>query len=166
MNKVCLLMGALLTAAPVFSQTQSGIDPVTSFQLTETREQVRERMGAPALVASFGDFESWQYQIDVADLHDFSHQFVFRRATGELISVTHTYEPERILDALFPEAETHVFQFPEADYGVRLRRLGGGRLLLAMGSAKVGQPVGQILLIRESELHFFHSWLKLEASFP
>jgi hypothetical protein len=122
-------------------------------------------MGSPAMVAPFGDFLSWRYQIDNPDGHDFSHELVFRQSTGELISFTRNFDPERTVDDVFPAAETEVYYYPDAahpEYSVRLRRLSGGRLLLAPGSGQPGALAGQLMLIRESELRNFVSWLKLE----
>jgi hypothetical protein len=45
-----------------------------------------------------------------------------------------------------------------------VRRLSGGRVLIAMGSTKAGQLTGQVVLIRESELALFHPWLKLDSN--
>ena len=161
MKKYAVLFGALLLAAPVFSQQED----VLAFQLTETRAEVRAKLGAPAVVAPVGEFESWQYQIGVEDNHEFSHVILFRATTGELLSLTRNWEHERAVDELFPESQSKVYFFPDAahpEYGVRVRRLNGGRVLMAMGSAKPGEPTGQVVLIRESELHLFHPWLKLD----
>lgn len=161
MKNCVVLLGALLFAAPVFSQQ----DEILNFQLTETRAQVQQKMGHPALVSPFGEFESWQYQIGVEDNHEFSHILLFRVSTGELLSLTRNWEAERTVDELFPEAETQTYYYPDAEhreYGVRVRRVGGGRVLMAMGSAQAGQLTGQVVLIRESELSVFHPWLKLE----
>ncbi len=113
------------------------------------------------MVAHFGkDFESYQYQIGSADSHEYSHQIVFRRS-GELVSVTRNYEPERLVDEFFPAAETTVYCHPDpaVSYCLRLRRLSGGRLLLAMGSARAGIATGQLVLIRDSEVRSFYPWL-------
>jgi hypothetical protein len=154
-------MGALLLAAPAFSQQ----DELLTFQLKETREQVAQRMGRPALVAPFGEFESWQYQIGVEDNHEFSHIFLFRVSTGELLSVTRNWEHERSIEELLPLTESKAYYYPDSKnpvYGVRVRRLSEHRVLMAMGAAENGQPTGQVVLIRESELHHFHPWLKLD----
>jgi hypothetical protein len=98
----------------------------------------------------------------VLDEHDFSHQLVFRKTDNQLISVTRNYEPERNVDQWFPPAETTVHFYPDANkpqYSVRLRHLSGGRILMAMGTSKAGDTTGQIVLIRESELRYFHPWL-------
>lgn len=58
------------------------------FLLHETKEQVARAMGQPKFTAEFGhDFESWQYQIGDIDHEGFSHQFVFRKSSSELVSV-------------------------------------------------------------------------------
>ena len=168
------LFGALLLVAPLFSQS-AWIDPQTKvgsrepvwFQLTEDREQVGKLLGKPVLVAESGkDFYSWQYQIDSSD-EDYSHYAVFRKTDGKLISVTRQYEPERNVDVLFPLAETVVCYFPDEakpTFSARVRRLSGGRLLIAMGSAKPGQKTGQLLLIRETELGNFYPWISAQLS--
>ncbi len=161
MKNLVVLLGALLLAAPVFSQQ----DDILGFELNESRAQAREKLGAPVLVIPAGDFESWQYQIGVEDNHEFSHILLFRVSTGELLSATRNWEHERSVDEMFPAAETKTYYYPDAqhpEYGVRVRRLSGGRVLMAMGSATVGQPTGQVVLIREAELAIFHPWLKLD----
>ena len=111
------------------------------------------------MVADFGqDFQSWQYESD--EHEEFSLTVVFRKSDGKLVSVTRNYEPERNVDALFPEAETTVHQF-NPQYGLRLRRLSGGRVLMAMGAPKRGQVTGQMVVMRESELRYFYPWVKV-----
>jgi hypothetical protein len=158
MKNIVVLLGALLFAAPVFSQDQD----ILAFQLSERSGQVLQRLGQPALIVPFGEFESWQYQIGVEDNHEFSHILLFR--DGELLSLTRNWEQERTVDELFPPEASKVYYYPDAknpEYGVRVRRLSGGRVLMAMGSSEPGQPTGQVVLIRESELPHFHPWLKL-----
>jgi hypothetical protein len=159
MKQLVVLLGALLIAAPAFSQDQD----LLQFQLNEKPEQVVKRLGRPFLVTPFGEFESWQYQIGVEDNHEFSHILLFRGT--ELLSLTRNWEQERTVDEMFPAKETKVYYYPDAKnpaYGVRVRRMSGGRVLMAMGSVEAGQPTGQVVMIRESELAHFHPWLKLE----
>ncbi len=153
-----MLFGALLLgAAP---HPSAGDRQILDLSLTETPDQVTRILGRPALVADFaGDFLSWQYQIGDIDHHEFSHQLVFRRSTRSLISVTRNYDPPRILDDLFPASETTTHHSPDKSFHLRLRRLSGGRLLMAMGAAEAGQQVAQVLLIRQSELAHFYPWL-------
>jgi hypothetical protein len=165
MNWNSLLIGALLIAAPCCAQS---IDPRTTasyllkFSLQENQAEVRARLGQPAQVADFGpNYFSWLYQIGIADHHDYSHTLCFSREDGKLLSVTRTLE-EEIVDDLFPAAETSVHHWPSAEkpqYGLRLRRLSGDRLLLAMGSTRPGQTTSQLILIRRSALPFFFPWL-------
>ncbi len=174
-TKLVVLLWALLTAAPVFSQT-AATDPqiregkLVWFQLTEGPEDVIRLLGRPATEADFsGDFRSWEYQIGVADTHDQSHHIVFRKSTRTLVSVARNYEPERNVDSLFPAAETTVHSYPNsnnAQFSVRVRRLPGGRVLMAMGTSAPGQTTGQIVLMKESEIRFFYPWLheQLNAS--
>ena len=168
------LVGALLLAAPLFSQSawtdpqlKPGVQEPVWFQLTEDREQVGRMLGKPVLVGESGkDFYSWQYQIDSSD-EDYSHYAVFRKSDGKLISVTRQYEPERNVAALFPKAGTTVCFFPDSTkppFAVSVRRLSGGRLLIAMGLSKSGQATGQLLLIRESELGNFYPWIAAQLS--
>ena len=173
------LAGALLMAAPLFSQVGGTLpawaDPVVKqgaaepawFQLTENRDQVGAMLGKPVLVADSGkDFYSWQYQMDSTD-EDYSHYAVFRKTDGKLISVTRQYEPERNVDVLFPVADTTVCYFPDSSkptFAVRVRRLSGGRLLMAMGTSKPGQITGQLLLIRESEVGHFYPWIPVQLA--
>jgi hypothetical protein len=115
-------------------------------------------------VVPLGDFETWQYQIEVEDHHDFSHELTFRISTRRLISVTRNYEPERTVDELFPPKETSVQHYPDEkhpQYSARMRRLDGDRVLLAMGSAAPGKPTGKLFLIRASEVPNFVEWVKL-----
>ena len=160
---------ALFLAAPLASQTQPKADPqirqgkLTWFLLTENMPGVMRAMGQPKVIADFGnDYQSWQYQIGGIDGHDFSHILVFRKSSKTLVSVARNYEPERAVDALLPAAETTVHHYPDAagpQYSIRVRRLAGGRVLMAMGTSKPGQHTGQLVLIRESELRFFYPWL-------
>lgn len=158
MKLLSVTLGALLLAAPIFSQEHEAL----AFTLHEQRAQVEQRMGPPAMVATSGDFESWQYQIGIEDHHEFSHQLLFRVSTGELISFTRNYEPAADVDALFPDAETRVEHYPDAEHSamvMRVRDLKDGRILLALGSAKSGQPAAQVMVIQKSELRRFHAWL-------
>ncbi len=162
-------MGPLLFAAVLSSQIRPAADPQLRngepvwFLLTETKDQVKRALGPPKAVAAFGqDFLSWQYQIGNADQEEFSHQVVFRESTREIVSITRNYEPERNVDTLFPPAETTVHHYPDAEkpqFGLRLRHLTGGRVLMAMGTSKPGQVTGQLVLMRESELRFFYPWI-------
>jgi hypothetical protein len=162
------LLGVLVIAAPLFSQIRRYVDPEVRegvlewFQLDENAENVSRILGTPALMVPFGDFVSWQYQIGVEDTHEYSHQLVFRKSDGALISVTRNYEHERIVDEWFPQAGTAVYHYPDAShpqYSARVRRLSGGRVLMAMGVSRAGQAASQVTLFRESELKFFHPWL-------
>jgi len=164
------LGGALLLSATLlFPQSPAAADPkerngkLLWFQLSEGREKVIALLGPPAKVADFGaDFQSWHYQIGNEDHHDFSHELVFRKPGGMLISVTRNYEQEENVDSLFPPAQTRTYNYTEGgrpQYSVRVRRLSPGTLLMAMGTSAPGQKTGQIVLIRESELRYFHPWL-------
>jgi hypothetical protein len=168
MLRFIILCGALW-AAPLFCQEPAAANPQVQdgqfrwFLLTETKDEVRAALGQPQMVADFGDdFRSWQYRFGDTDHDDFSLAVVFRRSTGALVSITRNAESERNVDAFFPEAETTTHFYPTAQkpqFSVRLRRLAGGRILMAMGVSKAGQTTGQLVLIRESELRYFFDWL-------
>lgn len=134
------------------------------FTLDETPQQLIEKLGQPAQVMEMGaDLLIWQFQIDVVDKHEFSHVVCIRKKDSKVVSVARNYEVPENVEGLFPPNLTEVhrwFQDGKPGFGVRLRRLGNGRLLLAMGSEKPGQPTSQILLIRESELKIFMPWLE------
>jgi len=173
MKAAYLLAGVLLYAAPLFSQQTATLpasaDPTVLkgelkwFSLTENRTEVAKEMGLPVMAAPVGpELEAWQFQLGPTEEEGFSHQFVFSKATGTLVSVTRNYEPEREVDSFFPAAETKAYFYPNAakpEYRVRVRRLSGARLLIAMGVSKPGESTGQILLIRETELIRFYPWL-------
>ena len=170
MKAKSLILGALLTAAPLLSQAREWMEPHLAggqfqwFLLAETRTEVHQRLGPPAMAAEFGDYRSWQYRFDEEiDHEDFSHAFVFRKSDGKLISVSRTYATERNVDGLFPAAQTMVARFSDSGkppFNVRVRRLPGGRLLMAMGTSKPGQTTGQLVLILESELPHFYPWIE------
>lgn len=175
MNWNSILLGALLVAAPCGAQSHDAHSPASrsndprtaasyllKFTLQESATEVRARLGEPSQVADFGpNYFSWLFQIGIADHHDFSHTLCFSREGGKLISITRTLE-EEIVDDLFPAAETTVHHWPSAEkpqYGLRLRRLPGDRLLLALGSTRPGQTTSQLVLIRRSAVPFFFPWL-------
>lgn len=169
MRHSVVLLGALLFTGPLFSEYRPAADPriedgkILWFELTETKADVAKMLGQPRAAGDFAnDFSSWQYQIDNLDHDDFSHQLVFRKSTGRLISVTRNYDPERNVDLFFPESETKTYYFPnekKPEFSIRVRRLGNGRLIMAMGTSKPGQVTGQILLIQQSELPPVYPWL-------
>jgi hypothetical protein len=167
-----LVAGAVFTVSLLLPQEPQKGDPqlrngeVIWFLLRETKDQVARALGEPRFTAEFGQsFESWQYQIGEIDHHEFSHQLVFRKSSGELVSIARNYEPERNVDVFFPEGQTRAYHYPDAKnprFSVRLRRLSEGRTLIAMGVSRSGQTTGQILLIKESELRHFYPWLARE----
>lgn len=170
MLRAKLLMGALILSAPLLCAGEASLaEPrieqgkLRWFSLAETPAEVEAVLGKPALAASSGsDHLSWQFRLGGIDHHDFSHVLVFRKSTSKLVSVTRLYEEEQIVDEFFPAAETTVHHYRDAGttpFGIRLRRLPGGRLLLAMGSPKPGVPTGQLVLIDENELTTIYPWL-------
>ena len=151
-----LIVGSLFMASTLLAQDPSpGQDPQIGqaeliwFTLRESPEQMVSALSKPAIVADFGkDFQSWQYQIGTIDHHEFSHQVVFRKSDRSLVSVTRNYESERTVDTWFPESETTVHRMPgehKTQFTVRVRRLAGGRVLMAMGVSQPGQKTGQIV---------------------
>jgi hypothetical protein len=140
------------------------------FTLEEGRAGIFHALGSPHLVADFGlDFVSWQYQLEEIDREahtcnagEYSHQFVFRKSTGALVSVTVTSEHEHAAASAFPKAESVVIRFPggtSSGYPALIRQLAGGRILIAMGASDPDRPASQLMLIREADLRFFHPWL-------
>jgi len=160
---------ALLMAAPAADPELRG-EEVRWFLLTETKNEVRRALGQPRLVADFGkDYLSWQYQIGNVDHEEYSHVLVFRKSEDRLISITRNYESERSVDALFPPGETTAYHYagPENPrFSLRLRRLSGGRVLMAMGISKPGQVTGQLVLMRQAELRYFYPWLFEQLGSP
>ena len=130
------------------------------FRLRETPAEVRRKMGPPDRIAGFGaGLVSWQYHVGQEDHHDFSHAFCFRESESALISVTRNTEEPETVDSLFPPKETFTQRHPETGWPVRVRRMSGGRILVAAGVAGPGQPTTQLIYIRESETRIFLPWL-------
>lgn len=180
MNRLLVLMGVLLTAAPpalfpaaepetrlpALADPQVKASGVVWLTLDETMEDVVRAFGRPALVAESGaGLVSWQFQLGDIDHHDFSHVLVFRAADRKLLSVTRNCEPERRMDALFPATETRSYAVPGTGvtrFRMRVRRLPGGRLLMAMSLDRADAPVGQLVLMKEAEVGRFYPWLAAE----
>jgi len=138
------------------------------FSLDETPAQLVEKLGQPTQVGEMGaDYLIWQFQISIIDRHEFSHVICIRRKDNKIVSIARNYEYQENVDGLFPPKITEAHHWTrngtrngKSEFGVRLRRLSNGRLLLAMGSEVAGKPTSQILLIRESELPIFMPWLQ------
>ena len=120
------------------------------------------------MVADFGEYRSWQYQIGEVEHDDFSHALVFRKSDGKLVSVSRTYNPERSVDSFFPRRARRPCigsaLAGQPDFPMRIRRLPGGRVLIAVGTSKPGQTTGQSDLMRENELPHFYPWLAEELA--
>ena len=176
MNGMLLLLGALLCAAPCFSQQSRWTDPRIEsgrfewLRLLESESEVREQLGQPPLAGDFGVYRSWQYRFDAElDHDDFSHALVFRKSDGRLVSVSRTYAQPRLIDEWFPRQETVVCSLPAPgglDFRVRVRRMAGGALLMAPGSGEWGKPAQQIILIHESVMPRFYPELAERLSRP
>jgi len=173
MKLILVFLWALLSAAPVFSQQALLPDPQTSaegfhwFLLVESESEVRKHLGQPAMVADFGEYRSWQYQIGDVEHDDFSHALVFRKSDGKLVSISRSYSTQRNVDAFFPVSETSTHWFRatgQPDFAMRVRKLSGGRVLIAVGVSKPGQTTSQLVLMRESELAHFYPWLEKELA--
>jgi hypothetical protein len=172
MRTIILTLGALLLAAPLFSQFSKWTDPRIAdgrmewFHLLESESEVRARLGQSPMMADFGAYRSWQYRIgEELDHDEFTHALVFRKTDGKLVSISRTYAPERNVDAFFPPEETKVCTLSnpgQADFSVRARPLPGGGVLMAIGSSQRGQPAGQIVLMHESELAHFYPWVEVQ----
>ena len=165
-----LVIGALLIAAPVFSQHRVVTSPDPQLgrnqellwvSMDDSKSKLAQLLGKPRMSAEFGiDFQTWQYQIADGDHDDFSHQLVFRKSTGKLVSITRNYEPQINVSAFFPKKDSATYKMEGSpSYNVLLRRMNDGSLLLAPGLAKPDEPAGQLMLMRESELRHFYPWL-------
>ena len=173
MNKLAVLLsGALLYAAPLFSQKAPvpGPDPrldanrrLIWLSVNDSKPKVAQVMGRPRMRTEFGaDFQSWQYQIGEGDHDDSSHLIVFRKSTGAFVSITRNYEPQRNVAAFFPEKESsiHIYQTPDGvPFSILVRKLDSTGLLLAPGLSHREQLSGQLMLIHKSELQHFYPWL-------
>lgn len=167
MKPLFVVMGVLLAAAPLFPQDAGALDPhlhdgkLDWLLLTETPAEIARRAGPPRLEVSFGSgFLAWQYRFgSEIDRDDFSHYLVFEKSSGSLVAITRSYASQQNVDELFPEAETSVYEEPNSRFHVRVRRLSGGRMLLAMGAAKPGDRTDQLVLIRANTIRNFYPWL-------
>lgn len=164
-----IAIGTLLLAASLFAQNPK-VDPrsaaaLAAMTLDETPDQVTARFGPPQQTAESGpNYQAWQYFLG-ADQHDPSHFFLFRKSDRKLASITRNADTEESIDSLFPPAETRTCIFRKEGkipYTARVRKLSGDRVLVAMGAARPGQPVRQIVLIRQSALRVFLPWVEEE----
>ncbi len=160
---------ALFCAAPLFSQPKAFVEPriqddqIRWFTLDETPAQILEKLGPVRQVGELGpNYLIWQFQIDVADTHEFSHVICIRKSGNKIVSVARNYEEPENVDALFPPEMSEVHHWMKdgkPGYSVRVRKLNGDRLLIAVGSAKPGERTSQLLLIHREELKLFMPWL-------
>jgi hypothetical protein len=120
-------------------------------------------LGSPVQVDdALPAYHSWLYQIDNADNHDFSHVLCFRNSDNQLISVTKNFDEPQNVEAVLPSDQTSTYYWPAAgpaQFSVRIRRLSGDRILIAMGSSRPADTTSQLVLIRRSALPLFFSWL-------
>jgi hypothetical protein len=170
--KLLFTAGALLAiAAPcLFSAGPAQLDPKVTrgrlewWTLSEAPVDIKKRLGPPSQVSEFGDeFLSWQYRLPGVDHEaDASLQLVLRRS-GQLVSVTRSYEEDRDVRALFPARESSIHSFPDdkaPQFRACTRRLGEGRILIASGLASgAGLRTSQLVVIREKDIEIFFPWL-------
>ena len=84
----------------------------------------------------------------------------------QILSVTRNFDTPQDVDYLFPATQTSVHHWPSkgpAQFSLRLRQLSGETLLLAMGTARLGERTTQLILIRRSALKTFIPWLAEEV---
>jgi hypothetical protein len=169
--RIGFILGAwLIAASPLFPQTHLSVSELLRFTLEESGQQLTRVLGQPLQVADAGPAHfTWYYQTDVLDKHDHSHLLMFRRSDGKLISVTRNFHLPTSVDALFPDAGSRTYYWPDREkptWQVRVRPLSGDRLLIAMGVEKKGDPTTQIVVIRRSVLPAFLPWLASEIAPP
>lgn len=161
--------GVLLAAAlPILSQTQPArkTAEILRFTLSESPEEIVKLLGRPEhMDESLPGFQSWQYETMAGkDSDDNSPPawFVCLRSGRTVLSVTRNFDKPQDVDDLFPPAQTTAYHWPAQgapQYSLRLRRISGEVLLLAMGTAKPGERTTQLMLIRQSVLKTFMPWL-------
>lgn len=163
MRSLLTVAGAWLIAAPsIFSQnTPLAASELLRYSLEETTQQIHRGLGAPVQIADAGpEMVNWFYKTDVYDQHEHSHQLLFRKSDGKLLSVTRNFHFPVNVDALFPEGSaTRTYKF-NAEWSVRVREtLSGQRLIIAMGVDKPGDTTTQIAVMRREVVPLFLPWL-------
>jgi hypothetical protein len=161
--------GALLLAAlPLLSASADPkIHAIMGFTLDEDSAGIAKLIGPPSRVDdSTPTYQSWQYEPpadeDVDDNSPPAWLVCVHTTSRRVLSVTRNFGKPQDVDALFPAAETEVHHWPserDRQFSVRLRRLPGDKLLLAMGTDRAGQRTTQLILIRRDALRTFMSWL-------
>jgi hypothetical protein len=154
-----------LVALLVWAQSDTskpGIE-LLGFDMNETPSDVVSRLGRPDSVDdSLPNYISWLFKLGAQDEHDYGFILCFRRSDQKLVSVTRNFEPEAVVDHLFPEGSFVVRHWPSDEnpqFSIRVRALSGERLLDAMGSAEEGKPCGQLILIHRTVVPIFFPWL-------
>lgn len=168
-----LLFAAGLAISLVRLQAQTPADPTVRegafqwFALGEEMDQVERKIGPPRNVADFANSRrGWLYMIG-GDGHEPTHYLVFRATDKKLVSVTRNYEPEQNVDPFFPSAESIACYMPDnPGFGIRVRRLPEGRVLLAIGAPKSGQKTGQLVLMLEADLRSQYPWVASQLAKP
>jgi len=166
----CFLAVALLVATlPLSSQTQQNtrIQELLRFTLNENPEQILTMLGRPNRIDdSVAGFQSWQYEFSNDDeLDDNTPPAWFvclSTSRRQVLSVTRNFRKPQNVDDILPASQTAVHYWPSKDaaqFSIRLRQLPGEVLLLAMGTATLGERTTQIILIRRSALKTFMPWL-------
>ena len=159
--------GVWLIAMPlIFLSAHAAEDQpeLMRFTLEENTARVAAMLGAPAQVGEAGPHHfSWYLQINVADNHDHSHVLLFRKTDQKLVSVTRDYDEPENVDRMFPAGESRTYYWQagtQPRWPVRVRKLDGNRVLIAMGVAGPGQRTNQVLLIRRSAVADYLPWLQ------
>jgi hypothetical protein len=157
-------IGLLALLVSTQSNTSKPGIELLGFDLNETPSDVVSRFGQPDGVDdSLPNYISWFFKLGAQDEHDYGYILCFRRSDRGLVSVTRNFEPEAVVDHLFPTGSFDVRHWPSDEnpqFSVRVRALSGGRLLIAMGSVEEGKPCGQLILIQSSVVPIFFPWLK------
>ena len=156
-----------LLATPLFFCSALGAEKereLLRFTLEEDTAKVAGMLGSPAQVGEAGpNHFSWYWQLNPEDHHDHSHILLFRKEAKKLVSVTRNYgEPENV-DGMFPAGESRTYYWQngaQPRWPVRVRILGGSRVLIAMGVAEPGQRTNQVMLIHRGELAGYLPWLE------
>jgi len=169
MQAARLVRLTLIAALASFSQTASNqkTHGLLRFTLEERPEQVVKILGHPDRVDDFAkDYTSWQYEQADGEDHDDNlppaYVLCLSSAGERLMSVTRNFVVPQDGDDLFPPAETTAHHWPStkaSQFSVRLRKLSGGILLLAMGTSQPGERTTQLILIRQSALKVLIPWL-------
>jgi hypothetical protein len=168
MKLLTVFLRALLAAAPLLAADPRNQPRILlQFILEDTPATVAKKFGRPDSVAELSGYRMWHYRLTLTpDSLDYSHTVCFRTTDGKPISVTRTSPTDEDVDFLFPDGTcaAHYWRDGAKELRVRVRRLSGERLLIAMGSPKPGMPAAQLMLIRREALEHFLPWLAAQLA--